>query len=111
MGTVEFYRVWKRFRVGPQARASQSGRLDYMPSAASFTELPRGSIYTPIMGLGPKRPSPLWFSGPNFIIVVYMDPLGKSQHPFTAGVVMLLAALKASFCMSMGLAPRVQGTQ
>ena len=37
---------------------------------------PRGSIYTTIMELGSKRPSPLWFSGPNSIIVVYMDPLG-----------------------------------
>ena len=37
---------------------------------------PRGSIYTTIMELGPKRPSPLWFWGPNSIIVVYMDPLG-----------------------------------
>ena len=38
--------------------------------------VPRGSIYTTIMELGPKRPSPLWFLGPNSIIVVYMDPLG-----------------------------------
>ena len=28
------------------------------------------------MELGPKRPSPLWFLGPNSIIVVYMDALG-----------------------------------
>ena len=35
-----------------------------------------GSIYTTIMELGPKRPSPLWFLGPNPIIVVYKDPLG-----------------------------------
>ena len=38
---------------------------------------PRGSIYTTIMELGPKRPSPLWFWGPNSIMVVYMDPLGS----------------------------------
>ena len=38
--------------------------------------LPRGSIYTTIMESGPKRPSPLWFWGPNSIMVVYMDPLG-----------------------------------
>ena len=37
---------------------------------------PRGSIYTTIMELGPKRPSPLWLLGPNSIRVVYMDPLG-----------------------------------
>ena len=38
--------------------------------------IPRGSIYTTIMELGPKRPSPLWFWGPNSTIVGYMDPLG-----------------------------------
>ena len=38
---------------------------------------PRGSIYTTIMELGPKRPSPLWFWGPNSIMVVYMGPLGN----------------------------------
>ena len=37
--------------------------------------VPRGSIYTTIMELGSKRPSPLWFWGPNSIIVVHMDPL------------------------------------
>ena len=41
-----------------------------------FVSIPRGSIYTTIMELAPKRPSPLWFWGPNSIIVVYMDPLG-----------------------------------
>ena len=29
------------------------------------------------MELGPERPFPLWFWGPNSIIVVFMDPLGK----------------------------------
>ena len=38
-----------------------------------------GSIYTIIMELGPKRPSPLWFWGPNSIIAVYMDPLGYNR--------------------------------
>ena len=33
-------------------------------------------IYTTIMELGPKRPSPLWVLGPNSIVVVYMYPLG-----------------------------------
>ena len=37
---------------------------------------PRGSKDTAIMELGPKRPSSLWFWGPNSIIAVYMDPLG-----------------------------------
>ena len=32
------------------------------------------------MELGPKRQSPLWFWGPNSIIVVYMDPLGKHRQ-------------------------------
>ena len=43
---------------------------------------PRGSIYTTTMQLGPKRPSPLWFWGPNSIIVRYMDPLGKLCDPW-----------------------------
>ena len=30
-----------------------------------------------MMESGPKRPSPLRFWGPNSIIVVYMDPLGR----------------------------------
>ena len=37
--------------------------------------IPRGSIYTTIMELGPKRPFILWFLGPNSIIVVYIVPL------------------------------------
>ena len=42
--------------------------------------VPRGSIYTTIMELGPKRPSPLWFLGRNSIIVVYMNPLGYGSY-------------------------------
>ena len=45
------------------------------------------SIYTTIMESGPKKPSPLWFLGPNSIIVVNMDPLGKEAgalHIFLA---------------------------
>ena len=37
-----------------------------------------------MMELSPKRPSPLWFWGPNSIIVVYMDPLG-GIHQQTQG--------------------------
>ena len=37
---------------------------------------PRGPTYTTIVELGPKRPSLLWFWGPNSIVVVHMDPLG-----------------------------------
>ena len=39
--------------------------------------LPRGSIYTPIMELGSQNHSGDGLLGPNSIIVVYMDPLGK----------------------------------
>ena len=35
------------------------------------------------MELGPKRPSPLWFWGPNSILVVYMDPLGSKVRKQT----------------------------
>ena len=31
-------------------------------------------------GIRPKRPSPLWFCGPDSIIVVFMDPLGKAMQ-------------------------------
>ena len=37
-------------------------------------------MYTTIMELGPERPSPLWFLGPDSIIVVYMDPLGNNKN-------------------------------
>ena len=37
---------------------------------------PGGSIYTTSMELGPRRPSPLWLSGPDSIMVVHMDPPG-----------------------------------
>ena len=37
---------------------------------------PRGSIY-PNYGIRPqKKPSPLWFWGPNSIMVVYVGPSG-----------------------------------
>ena len=39
-----------------------------------------GIIYTTILELGPqnsKRPSLSWFGGPNSMMVVYMEPLGK----------------------------------
>ena len=36
-----------------------------------------GNYYYPEGPYSPKRPSPLWFLGPNSILlVVYMDPLG-----------------------------------
>ena len=38
--------------------------------------LPRGSIYTTIMELGPQNHNRDGLSVPNSIMVVYMDPLG-----------------------------------
>ena len=38
--------------------------------------LPRGSIYTAIMELGPQNRKGDGLLGPDSIIVVYMDPLG-----------------------------------
>ena len=38
--------------------------------------LPRGSIYTTIMELGPQNHNGDGLLGPHSIIVVYMDPLG-----------------------------------
>ena len=38
--------------------------------------IPRGFIYTTIMELGPQNHNREGLSGPNSIIVVYMDPLG-----------------------------------
>ena len=38
--------------------------------------LPRGSIHTTIMELGPQNHNGDGLLGPNSIIVVYMDPLG-----------------------------------
>ena len=49
------------------------------PFLRAYERKPRGSIYTTIMELGPKRPSLSWLWGPNSIIVVYMDPLGKEE--------------------------------
>ena len=34
-------------------------------------------MHATVMEFALKRPSPLWFLGPNSIIVVYMDPLGS----------------------------------
>ena len=44
---------------------------------------PRGSTYTTIMELSPKRPSSLWYWGPNSALVVPMDFLGKGTSPRT----------------------------
>ena len=60
------------------------------------------------MELGPKRPSPLWFGGPNSIIVVevYMDPLGKEalarkdflSRTWGPGICLLAKTLKGAVC-------------
>ena len=39
--------------------------------------IPRGSMYTTIMELDPQNHSGDGLSGPNSIMVVYMDPLGN----------------------------------
>ena len=50
--------------------------LDRLDTAKVVAERGVKSIYTTIMELGLTRPSPVWFWGPNSMIVVYMDPLG-----------------------------------
>ena len=40
-------------------------------------DIPRGSIYTTIMELGPKNHNGDGLLGPNSIMVVYLDPLGQ----------------------------------
>ena len=46
-----------------------------------FSAQPRGSRYTTIMELGHQNHNTHGFLGPNSIIVVYMDPLGKVLWP------------------------------
>ena len=48
-----------------------------------ITGIPRGSIYTTIMELGPQNHNGDGLLGPNSIIVVYMDPLGYRVYPWT----------------------------
>ena len=52
------------------AKASSGGTSDLNEA------LPRGSIYTTIMELGPQKHNGDGLLGLNSIIVVYMDPLG-----------------------------------
>ena len=62
-------RQTRMLRAGPvtSARRTPPGLNNY---------LPRGSIYTTIMELGPQNHNGDGLLGPNSIIVVYMDPLG-----------------------------------
>ena len=64
--------------IGPDPYTTLHVTLNLLAQNRFLTPKPRGSIYTTIMELAPKRPSPLWFWGPNSIIGVYMDPLGKN---------------------------------
>ena len=50
--------------------------LTLLLSCYILNALPRGSIYTTIMELGPQNHNGDGLLGPNSIIVVYMDPLG-----------------------------------
>ena len=78
-----FVELWKTRRLtahlGCQGMWQTCEIIGYALQTGSkcFLLWARGSIYTTIMELAPKRPSPLWFWGPNSIIIVYMDPLGS----------------------------------
>ena len=48
----------------------------YLDMVTHSSFLPRGSIYTTIMGLSLKNHNGDGLLGPNSIMVVYMDPLG-----------------------------------
>ena len=41
--------------------------------------MPRGSIYTPVLELGPQHHNRDGLVGPNSILVVYMDSLGYNH--------------------------------
>ena len=56
----------------------------------------RGSIYITIMELGPQNHNGDGLSGPNSIIVVYMDPLGIIQFHETPTPGSLIEPVKAS---------------
>ena len=59
------------------------------------------------MELGPKRPSLLWYWGPNSIVVVYMDPLGYLvQEPDP--ISMLPAISCTSICVVRNLGCRLR---
>ena len=58
------------------------------------------------MELGPKRPSPLWFGGPNSIIVVYRDPLGIVKNISTSGQTTRTVHAPSNW----GIRPRMVGT-
>ena len=62
---------------------SQGFLIRFLHYTVTHTQTPLDSC-RPLYGFGiapkpktsPKRPSLLWFGRPNFIMVVYMDPLG-----------------------------------
>ena len=42
---------------------------------------PRDSIHTTNVELNPERPYLVWLEGVNSLMIVYMQPLGKSLNP------------------------------
>ena len=77
------------------------------------TQSPRGSIYTTIMELGPTRPYPLWFWGPNsIIIVVYMDPLGEIATPSLGETVQRRPGSRhPHWVVQLGVGPQCSGNR
>ena len=77
------------------------------------TQSPRGSIYTTIMELGPTRSYPLWFWGPNsIIIVVYMDPLGEIATPSLGETVPRRPGGRhPHWVVQLGVGPRCSGNR
>ena len=58
-------------------RISVRAAAGFQAWVAFTTMQPKGSIYTTIMELGPRNHSTDGLLGPNSILIVYMDPLGK----------------------------------
>ena len=72
--------------------------LGSKPVLLQRTRNPRGSTYTTIVELGPKRPSLLWFRGPNSIMVVYVDPLGVQSCTQIKAEPVTLSPMCTRFC-------------
>ena len=62
----------------PHSELQNPGPTSAQSVAFQFN-LPRGSMYTTIMELGPQNHNGDGLLGPNSIIVVYMDPLGLTS--------------------------------
>ena len=60
-----------------RSRVQKGYPLRRLPNNTTYQKgLPRGSIYTTIMDLGPKSHSGDGLLGSDSILVVYLDPLG-----------------------------------